>query len=149
MYFVKGGVSLDKNMLPNITLKNHNGENVNLRDFIDQKVVLYLYALNANPYCTYQNIAFKNLYRLFEDCDCEVIGVAEESVESQKEFVEKNNLPFVILSDSNRELLKHFNLPRYARSTFVFNEDGILEKEWNYVDPENHVEDVISFVKTI
>lgn len=140
---------MDKNVLPNITLTNYDGRNINLRDFLGQKVVLYFYALNINPFCIHQNKVFKDLYDFFEQCDCEVIGVAEETVESQKEFVEQHDLPFIVLSDPNRELLKHFNLPRYARSTFVFNEDGILEKEWNYVDPENHVEDVISFVKTI
>lgn len=85
---------------PDLTLLSQSGEMVSLRDFLGQKpVVLFFYPKDDTPGCTRQACAFRDEYEDFGNLDAEVIGISSDSVESHRNFADKHNLPFTLLSD--------------------------------------------------
>ena len=91
---------------PNFTLKDKNGNDVRLSDFIGKKVVLYFYPKDNTPGCTRQACAFAGAYEEFQKRGVEVIGISRDGIASHVKFAEKYNLPFVLLSDPELEASK-------------------------------------------
>ena len=87
---------------PNFTLPDQNGNMVSLSDFIGKKVVLYFYPRDNTPGCTRQACAFAANYQAFQSKDMVVIGISKDSTASHRKFAEKNNLPFILISDPER-----------------------------------------------
>ena len=87
---------------PNFTLKDKNGNDISLSDFLGKRVVLYFYPKDNTPGCTRQACAFAGAYKQFEAKGVEVIGISKDSVASHVKFAEKYDLPFVLLSDPER-----------------------------------------------
>ena len=84
---------------PLFTLKDKNGNEVSLSDFIGKKVVLYFYPKDNTPCCTRQACAFAESYNEFKTKNVEVIGISKDSVASHVKFAEKYSLPFIALQD--------------------------------------------------
>ena len=95
---------------PDFTLLDKNGEAVSLADFSGKKVVLYFYPKDNTPGCTRQACAFAGAYRQFEAMGVEVIGISKDSVASHVKFAEKYNLPFVLLSDPERDAIEAYGV---------------------------------------
>ena len=83
---------------PDFTLKDKNGNDVSMSDFLGKKVVLYFYPKDNTPGCTRQACAFGAVYQEFQKKNVEVIGISKDSVASHIKFAEKHNLPFILLS---------------------------------------------------
>ena len=90
---------------PNFTLKDKNGNDVRLSDFIGKRIVLYFYPKDNTPGCTKQACAFAGAYEQFQKRGVEVIGISRDSIASHVKFAEKYNLPFVLLSDPDLEAI--------------------------------------------
>jgi peroxiredoxin Q/BCP len=90
---------------PNFTLKDKDGKEISLSDFLGKKVVVYFYPKDNTPGCTRQGCAFAQSYEAFKEKNAEVIGISKDSVASHVKFAEKYNLPFVLLSDRDEENL--------------------------------------------
>ena len=86
-------------MAPEFTLKNEQGLDVSLKDFLGKNVVLYFYPRDNTPGCTREAIAFKNLFNEFTKRDTVVIGISKDSIKSHEKFVCKYELPFILLSN--------------------------------------------------
>ena len=84
---------------PDFTLKNKDGNEVSLHDFLGKKVVLYFYPRDNTPGCTKQACAFAASYEAFKAEDVVVIGISKDSVASHQKFADKYELPFILLSD--------------------------------------------------
>ena len=95
---------------PNFTLKDKNGNNVRLSDFIGKKVVLYFYSKDNTPGCTRQACAFAGAYAEFQKRGVEVIGISRDGIASHRKFAEKHNLPFVLLSDPELEAINAYGV---------------------------------------
>ena len=142
---------------PAFTLPDQNGEPVSLSDFAGKKVVLYFYPRDNTPGCTRQACAFAGAYEAFEHAGVVVIGVSKDSAASHQKFAAKHQLPFLLLSDPERTAIQAYGVWQekknygkvsmgVVRSTFIINEDGIIEKIMPKVKPDTNAADVLAYL---
>ena len=129
-----------------------------LNDFKGQRVILYFYPKDNTSGCTQEACDFRdNMNRLINYAT--VIGVSPDSIKSHKSFKEKQNLNFILLSDSEHKLAEEFEVWKeksmygrkfmgIERSTFILDANGKIEKEWRKVKVKGHVEEIITFMTT-
>lgn len=140
---------------PNFTLKDKNGNDVSLSDFLGKRVVLYFYPKDNTPGCTRQACAFAGAYKQFEAKDVEVIGISKDSVASHVKFAEKYDLPFILLSDPDRVAIEAYGVWQekkmcgkvsmgVVRTTFIIDENGNIEKIMPKVKPDTNAADVLA-----
>lgn len=120
--------------IPNFTLLNQAGEEVNLTDFAGKKIVLYFYPKDLTSGCTTEACSYKEMHNDFVAQDAVVIGVSKDDVKSHQKFVSKYELPFILLSDPELKMISYFDLWKekklYGRSymgtlraTFILDEN--------------------------
>lgn len=142
---------------PEICLDNGNGEKVSLADFKGKKVVLYFYSKDNTPGCTRQACAFAAAYQKFKSGNVAVIGISKDSVQSHAKFAEKFNLPFILLSDPNLDAIKAYGVWQekklygkvsmgVARTTFIIDENGVVEKVMPKVKPDTNAEEILQYL---
>jgi peroxiredoxin Q/BCP len=124
------------------------------------KLVLYFYPKDSTPGCTAEGADFRDRYKEFRKAGCEVLGISRDSLKSHENFKAKMKFPFDLLSDADESACKQFGVVKLKnmygrkvrgieRSTFVVDERGVLVREWRGVKVPGHVEEVLSFVKTV
>ena len=142
---------------PNFTLKDKDGAEVSLSDFRGKKVVLYFYPKDNTPGCTRQACAFAQSYDGFKAKDVAVIGISRDSVASHLKFAEKYALPFVLLSDPERVAIEKYGVWQekklygkpsmgVVRTTFIINEEGIVERVMEKVKPDTNASEILEFI---
>lgn len=140
---------------PDFALQDQNGNTVRLSDFRGRRVVLYFYPKDNTPGCTRQACAFAGLYREFQSRDVVVIGISRDSVASHVRFAEKHNLPFLLLSDPERSAIEAYGVWQekklygkislgVARTTFLINGEGIIDRVMPKVKPDTNAAEVLS-----
>lgn len=143
---------------PDFTLLASNGEKVSLSDFKGKHVVLYFYPKDMTPGCTTQACDFRDNYESFKELNAVILGVSPDPLSSHEKFINKHDLPFLLLADEDHEvaekygvwkLKKNFGKEYYGieRSTFIIDKDGQLVKEWRKVRVKDHVEEALNFIK--
>ena len=143
---------------PQFTLKDQNGNEVSLRDFLGKKVVLYFYPKDNTPGCTRQACAFASAYQGFRELDVTVIGISRDSVASHDKFAKKFDLPFILLSDPTLEVIQAYGVWQekklygkvsmgVVRSTFIIDEQGIVEKVMPRVKPDTNAQEILDYLK--
>ena len=142
---------------PNFTLKDKSENEISLSDFIGKRVVLYFYPKDNTPGCTRQACAFAGAYEEFKNRGVEVIGISRDSIASHVKFAEKYNLPFVLLSDPELEAIQAYGVWQekkmygkvsfgVVRTTFIIDENGIIEKIMQKVKPDTNAEEILKFI---
>lgn len=142
---------------PAFTLPDKDGALVSLSDFAGKKVVLYFYPRDNTPGCTRQACAFAGAYEDFKKINAVVIGVSKDSAASHQKFAEKYDLPFILLSDPELTAIQAYGVWQekknygkvsmgVVRSTFVIDENGIIEKVMPKVKPDTNAEDILSYL---
>ena len=142
---------------PAFTLQNQNGESVSLSDFLGKRVVLYFYPKDHTPGCTRQACAFAGAYAEFEKRGVVVIGVSRDSVSSHAKFAEKNNLPFILLSDPDREAIEAYGVWQekkmcgkvsmgIVRTTYLIDADGVIEAVMPKVKPDTNAGEILEML---
>ena len=145
---------------PAFTLQNQNGESVSLSDFLGKRVVLYFYPKDHTPGCTRQACAFAGAYAEFERRGVVVIGVSRDSVSSHAKFAEKNNLPFVLLSDPDREAIEAYGVWQekkmcgkvsmgVVRTTYLIDADGVIEAVMPTVKPDTNAAEILEMIEEV
>ncbi len=140
---------------PNFTLKDKDGNDVSLSDFIGRRVVLYFYPKDNTPGCTRQACAFAGAYKGFTDKNVQVIGISRDSVASHQKFAEKYNLPFVLLSDPERTAIEAYGVWQekklygkvsmgVVRTTFIIDENGIVKRVMKKVKPDTNAAEILN-----
>ena len=140
---------------PDFTLPANNGEEVSLSNYRGRKVVLYFYPKDMTPGCTTEACDFRDSYEKFINAGATILGISPDPIQKHKKFVEKYDLPFLLLSDETTEVAKLYDVWKLKknfgkeymgieRTTFLINEQGMIEKVWQKVRVKNHVEDVFS-----
>lgn len=143
---------------PEFTLPNQQGEQVTLSDFKGKHVVLYFYPKDMTPGCTTQACDFRDQHENFSDLDAIIIGVSPDPIERHQKFIDKHDLPFLLLADEDHQvaeqygvwkLKKNFGKEYYGieRSTFIFDKDGVLQKEYRKVRVKGHVEEALQYIR--
>lgn len=143
---------------PEFTLPDKDGNMVSLADFAGQKVVLYFYPRDNTPGCTRQACAFAGAYEEFKNINAVVIGISKDSVASHQKFAEKHGLPFNLLSDPERAAIEAYGVWQekknygkvsmgVVRSTFVIDENGVIEKVMPKVKPDTNAEEILTYLR--
>ena len=142
---------------PLFTLKDRTGETVSLSEFWGKKVVIYFYPKDNTPGCTRQACAFAQHFDKFKEKNVSVIGISKDSVESHIKFANKYSLPFLLLSDPNREAIEAYGVWKekklygkvsmgIVRTTFIIDENGYIEKIMPNVKPDTNAEEILSYL---
>ena len=142
---------------PQFTLADKDGNAVSLSDFLGKKVVLYFYPKDNTPGCTRQACAFAGAYAAFGEKNAVVIGVSKDSVASHARFAEKYDLPFVLLSDTDREAIEAYGVWQektlygktnfgVVRTTFIIDEQGYIVRVMPKVKPDTNAADVLALL---
>ena len=129
---------------PEFTLKNQEGEDVSLKDFLGQKVILYFYPKDNTPGCTTQACSFGDMYPQIQEKGAVVLGVSKDSVASHKKFALKYSLPFTLLSDPELEVIQKYDVWQeknmygkkvmgVVRTTYLIDEQGIIREAFTKV----------------
>ena len=129
---------------PAFTLPDQNGVMRSLSDYQGQKVILYFYSKDMTSGCTKQACAFGDLYPQFLEKGVVVLGVSKDSVASHKKFEEKYDLPFILLSDTEKEVIQAYDVWKekknygkvtmgVVRTTYLIDENGLIEKAFGNV----------------
>lgn len=139
---------------PNFTLINSEGERISLSSFAGKNVVLYFYPKSDTPGCTKEACSIRDSFVDFRDNDIVVLGVSYDTPEAQKAFKEKYHLPFILLSDSNKEVAKMYgaytgplNELFPNRMTFIIDKQQKISKILYKVDIATHTQDVLTAIK--
>lgn len=121
--------------------------------------VLYFYPKDNTPGCTTESIAFRDRYPEFQALNAEIYGLSRDSMKSHEGFKSKLDLPFELISDPDELVCNQFAVMKMKnmygkqvrgieRSTFVFDADGRIVKEWRGVKVNDHVDEVLEFLKS-
>lgn len=139
--------------IPNLSLKDKEGKFFKLNDLIGKAAVIYFYPRNFTPGCTAEACEFRDKYEDFKDLGAEVVGISADTEASHSKFVAQYNLPFIFLSDSEKEARKAFGVKSSflgmipGRETFVFDKKGILRMRYNSLNAAHHTTKAIEALK--
>ena len=142
------------NKIPAFSVIDETGKSVTERDVIGRKTVIYFYPKDSTPGCTAEACNLRDNYQSFMARGYQVFGVSKDSQASHVKFKEKYDLPFPLLSDPTTEMLQAFGAwgekKLYGkvsmgtlRKTFIFDENGIIERIIDKVDTKNHTEQIL------
>jgi peroxiredoxin Q/BCP len=132
---------------------DQNGKNVKLSDFKGKKVVLYFYPKDNTPGCTAEACNLRDNYDSFLKKGFAVIGVSPDNEKSHKGFTSKYSLPFPLIADTSKKILNDYGVwgekKMYGktflgvlRTTFIIDEEGIIEKIITKVDTGGHTKQI-------
>ncbi|HTY01125.1 MAG TPA: thioredoxin-dependent thiol peroxidase [Bacteroidota bacterium] len=139
---------------PEFTLPSNGGKRVSLKDLRGKKVVLYFYPKDNTSGCTKEACDFRDHWDAVRKKGAVVIGVSADSPESHDKFAAKYELPFSLVSDEEKQILKSYGVWQkkslYGRSfmgivrtTYVIDERGVITHVFPKVKVEGHVEEVL------
>ncbi|KHF41276.1 thioredoxin-dependent thiol peroxidase [Halalkalibacter okhensis] len=143
---------------PLFSLPANNGEVVSLEEYRGKNIVLYFYPKDMTPGCTTQACDFRDKVEDFSELDTVILGVSPDPVARHEKFIEKYELPFLLLADEDHKVAEQYGVWKLKknfgkeymgieRSTFIIDKQGNLVKEWRKVKVKDHVAEALSFVK--
>ena len=131
---------------PDFESVNQDGGAVRLNHFLGKKVVLYFYPKDNTPGCTAEACNLRDNYELLTEKGFVVIGVSPDSVKSHIKFIEKHDLPFILIPDTEKEILMKYGAwgeKKLYGKTYM----GVLRKTY-IIDEEGKILKIIEKVKT-
>jgi len=126
---------------PDFELEDQNGKINKLSGYRGRYVLVYFYPKDDTPGCTKEACGIRDAYGLFEKNGIKVFGISADSAESHKKFAEKYNLPFTLLSDPKKNVIKSFGAKSgilTRRVSYLIGPNGKVLKSYPKVDPANH-----------
>lgn len=140
--------------MPDFEVVDQDGKTVRSADLIGRRTIVYFYPKDNTSGCTAEACNLRDNYQSLVDAGYNVIGVSKDSAASHTKFREKYSLPFTLLSDPSTEMLQAFGAwgekKMYGktvlgtiRRTFIFSEDGDLERIIEKVDTKNHAAQIL------
>jgi peroxiredoxin Q/BCP len=145
---------------PDFTLPATDGSTVRLLDLRGKKVVLYFYPKDDTPGCTKEACAFRDNLGVLQSMGVVVLGVSPDSVASHQKFAQKYGLPFPLLADEGAQVATTYGVwkekKQYGRTymgiertTFLIDENGIVQRVFPKVKVDGHVEEVIEAIRSL
>ena len=143
---------------PNFVALNEFGQSTSLSDFLGKKVILYFYPKDMTPGCTAESCNLGENYSLLQEKGFIVLGVSPDSSKSHQKFIDKYNLPFSLIADEDKAVIKAFGVwgPKkfmgkeydgVHRTTFIIDEDGVIEKVFSNVKTKDHTNQILESYK--
>ena len=134
---------------PEFKLKNSYGELVSLKEFKGEWLLVFFYPKDDTPGCTKEACSLRDNYTEIKKLNANVVGISIDSSNSHKEFKEKYNLPFMLLSDPDGETAKkygalnNFFIFKLAkRQSFIIDPKGVVRRVYRDVSPSNHAQEI-------
>lgn len=142
---------------PHFELTDTQGNTVRLSDFKGNKLVLYFYPKDDTPGCTVEACEFRDYISAFEERDAFVLGVSPDGQSSHEKFTAKHNLPFPLLSDTDKSAARAYGVwgekksfgrtyMGVHRTTFVIDEKGLISRIFRNVRPRGHGQKVLELL---
>ena len=139
---------------PDFKVKDQDGNWVSLKDFRGRKVILYFYPKDNTPGCTAESCNLRDNYKELSKKGYEVLGISSDSEKSHQKFIEKYQLPFTLLADTEKEVHNQYGTwveksmygRKYmgtARVTFIIDEKGKIEKIIDKVKTKDHTTQIL------
>jgi len=143
---------------PEFTGVNQNGKKISLSDFAGKKLILYFYPKDNTPGCTAESCNLNENYDGLINKGFEVIGVSPDGEASHQKFIDKYGLKFNLIADTDHSILELYNswglkklygkeYMGVLRTTFIINEEGIIEKIINKVKTNDHTNQIFTELK--
>jgi peroxiredoxin Q/BCP len=140
---------------PDFTLPDDEGRMHTLSDYLGKPVVLYFYPKDNTSGCTKEACGFRDDYSAYQDAGVTILGVSPDSSKSHANFRTKYELPFTLLADPEREVIKMYGAwglkkmygreyEGILRTTFLIGEDGNILKVFEKVKPANHSAEILA-----
>jgi len=149
---LNAGVRID-----DFTLPDENGSPFSLSEYEGKTVIIYFYPRDNTPGCTKEACSFRDEYDEILETGAVVIGISPDSPESHRTFKQEHDLPFTLLSDPEKKIIRRFDslgekdlmgdmAEKIYRSTYIVDEDRIIRKVFHKVNPEGHGREILSFL---
>lgn len=140
--------------MPDFQVKDQDGNIVSSKELLGKKTIIYFYPKDNTSGCTAEACNLRDNYQAMVAKGYNVIGVSKDSVKSHKSFADKYELPFTLLADTSTEMIQAFGAwgektlygKKYMgtlRTTFIFDEEGILTEIIEKVDTSNHAAQIL------
>ncbi|WP_010179281.1 thioredoxin-dependent thiol peroxidase [Aquimarina agarilytica] len=140
---------------PNFTGTDQSGNTHSLSDYKGKKLILFFYPKASTPGCTNEACNLRDNYKELQSQGYEIIGISADSAKRQSNFKNKYEFPFPLLADEEKEVIHAFGIwgPKkfmgkeydgIHRTTFVINENGILEQVITKVKTKDHAAQILS-----
>lgn len=134
---------------------DQDGKPVSLADYKGKKLVLYFYPKDDTPGCTAEACNLRDNYETLRKAGYEILGVSVDSEKSHQKFISKYQLPFRLLADIDKKTVEAYGVwveksmygKKYfgtARTTFIIDENGVIERIIEKVDTKNHADQILS-----
>lgn len=145
----------------NFKLPSSVGGYVNLKDYLGKYIVLFFYPKDGTPGCTKEACSFRDNFEQFLGSkDVVLFGISGDGIDSHKKFIEANKLPFTLLSDEEFEVAKKYGvfeekkflnkvINSIARTTLILDKEGIVQKIFRDVNPNQHAEEVLGELENL
>ena len=143
---------------PDFSGVNQNGETVSLADYQGKKLILFFYPKDNTPGCTAEACNLRDNFSELKAKGFELLGVSPDSERKHQNFINKYNLPFPLLSDRDHTVLNQFGvygpkmmfgrlLSGIHRTTFVIDEQGVIEQVITNVKSKAHAAQILESVE--
>jgi thioredoxin-dependent peroxiredoxin len=143
---------------PEFTTTDQDGKAHTLSDFKGKKVILYFYPKDNTSGCTKEACAFRNNFAKFRQLNVEILGVSIDSEKSHKSFVQKYDLPFTLLADTDKRLVEAYGAwgeksmygKKYMgtnRVTYLIDEEGKIRAVFPKVKPDAHADEILAMLQ--
>jgi peroxiredoxin Q/BCP len=145
---------------PDLEILSTGGNTVNLTNFKGRFIVLYFYPKDSTPGCTLEGRDFRDRIDRFQAMNAVIFGVSRDSLRSHENFKCKQEFPFDLLSDPDETLCRLFDVIKMKnmygkqvrgieRSTFLFDTQGNLVREWRKVTVKTHIAEVLQALSAL
>ena len=145
---------LEGTKAPDFTLEDQDGNSISLSDFAGQNVLLWFYPKASTPGWTTEGQELRDEFQNFQDKNTIIIGMSADSVKSQKNFCDKQNFPFSLLSDPDKSTIRKYEAigmkKMYGREyegifriSYLISKDGLIQKAYEKVKPKDHAKEVL------
>ena len=139
---------------PDFKLDDQDGNPVSLSDFKGKKILLWFYPKASTPGCTIEGQEFRDEFTKFQEKNTVILGMSADSVKSQKNFCEKQNFPFSLVSDPEKTTIRKYEAiglkKMYGREyegifriSYLIDENGLIQKTYGKVKPKEHAKEVL------
>jgi len=146
--------------VPDFSLPATGGGNWKLSAARGSKIVVYFYPKDNTSGCTKEGVAFADLDKAFRKEGAVVVGVSPDSLASHEKFKSKMGFPFELLADEDKKACQLFDVWKeksmygrkymgVERSTFLIDEQGVLNREWRKVKVPGHADEVLDAVRDL
>jgi len=144
--------------IPSITSSDQNGKEINLSQFNGKKLVVYFYPKDDTPGCTAQACSLRDNFEILVEKQIVILGVSADSAQTHTKFIEKYKLPFSLLADTEKEIIKAFGVwgskkfmgrtyDGIHRKSFLFNEDSTLIAVLDKPNTKDHANEILQTYK--